>query len=67
MRRRCRVKWPSFMKSASAAWVSNGANWPVTLSAEIDAVADELRHDQEAEAHRGKKNLSEGPDIDHAA
>ena len=34
MLRRWRVKWPSFMKSASAAWVSSGANWPVTLSAE---------------------------------
>jgi len=34
MRLRWRVKCPSFMKSASAAWVSKGANWPLTLSAE---------------------------------
>src|SRR5947209_2884266 len=66
IRRRCRVKCPSSMKSASAA-CSIGWRDAVDRALHLHESVDVLgRNNQVAKPQRGKQRLAERADVEHA-
>ena len=67
MRRTCAAKWPSTMKSASAACRSARHLMAGEPDGNREGVDQRRRDHQVARAQRGEHRLAEGPEVDHAA